>query len=139
MNRSKSLLVILLGAALMALIFTSCGKDDGSSSNGGSTHELVGTWNLTAITVDGTPYSGTGTVTFNSSKTFSMSVTIEGTEHVTENGTWTTTGKNINFTLASGEVATIPYTLSGTNLSFEVEMELSDGNLWDLGLTLSKS
>jgi len=112
MQKSRSLIVILLSAVLMALIFTSCGKDDSSSSNGG-THELVGAWNLTSYTVNGQnmAFTGSSTMTFRSDNTFTGTATEDSVTE-TSHGTWSTSGSSLTI-IVEGVTTTISYSVSG--------------------------
>jgi len=112
MQKSRSFIVILLSTALMALIFTSCGKDDGSSSNGG-THELVGSWNLTSASVNGQNQSinGSSTITFGSDNTFTGTSTEDGVTD-TGHGTWSTSGSSLTI-IVEGVTTTVSYSVSG--------------------------
>jgi len=113
MYRSRSLIVILLGIALISLIFAGCGKDEGSSSNGEGTHELVGTWKITGTTVNGQnrPINGTSIMTFRSDNTLTATITVNG-ETDTGHGTWSTSGSSLTL-IVEGETTTATYSVSG--------------------------
>lgn len=125
--RRRSLSVVAGAALFVAIAFSGCGDKSNPVSAGGSS--LVGTWNMTTLTMGGmTLTAGTSTVTtaqtFNSNNTYSQ-ITVDylntPVTRDTTTGTWATSGsKLITTTTGTTGADTGTYAISGNQLTVSI-------------------
>lgn len=133
---SRAMASLRCVAALAAVAaFAGCGGSDSSDNNGGggsTAPVLTGTWTLNqgtvnSITLPTTTY-GTATLTLNADGTAQVNATPTGGTSQTYNGTYTTSGNTIAFTVpgvpASAGV-TMPVTATYTFDADSLELQLT--------------
>ena len=124
-NLRFSLLTVLLTLTLV-LFNTGCDSDD--SGNNPSSNPLVGTWELSTVTVQGIslPVSTLGifaSIVTREDGTFTASTTYNGdTESST--GTWSSTSSTITLS-ADGESYTLPYDIENNVLTITASDDLT--------------
>lgn len=125
MFKKTFLRTFIIFLAITALFFIDCKKDESTEPEDSG---LVGTWNLTKLTVvsEGEPMVLTGDILsqmgaywilkFKSDNTFESNYKLEaGPEY--ETGTWSASGNELSITFDSGGSETFDYTLSGNVLT----------------------
>ena len=130
MKNSVSKILFILCMILLMMLVTSGDCDKSSGTGPTDPADLVGTWELTSMTMPN-PY-GSGTVTIppslaevsmtiilNADSTFTMTVIIESDTDILT-GTYTATSTQITFTSTEG-VMVLPYTLSGNQITVDFE------------------
>lgn len=127
----KILLMMML--LLTAFTFAACSSDDDDSDNDVliSETELVGTWNMTQITVNGqtVPLNGYAYVTFNSDKTYHIVFMDYDYE-----GTWKLEGNTITGVTSDPVVETMRIT-SKSGQSVHIAYSNSDGKKMEIDCT----
>ena len=131
MKKPKAVLTAVLYVLFLALLIPGCSKDSTSTDDNGDTHELVGTWRLSTLTVEGVTATAaqagmSWTLTFRSNDTFTISLTMEGNTD-TGSGDWSVSGRTV--TIDDGdETWSFTYTMSGNTFSTLIEdFEFEDG------------
>ena len=119
----KSNLLVVTYLLLFVPFIINCGDDDNPVA---SVDELVGTWDLTKITmtagsgtliIDKPPNEDLMIVTFNNDKTYQTIDNLEDEDTpVTETGTWSVSGNEITL-VEPDESVTMDYSISGNKLT----------------------
>jgi len=127
MYRLKLITILIFIISLSVLFFVNCGDDNG---NGPAEHELVGTWELTKITIIVSEVTTTltpeladmyMTLVVNADNTFSMTQTQEGVTE-TDTGTWDPSESKAVFTV-EGETIIVDYTVTGNKVTLSYWQE----------------
>jgi hypothetical protein len=122
---TKALIIAVFSILLSTFAFTGCNKDS-NPADPGQQNDLVGIWNLSAMTAGGKPvtFADMGIqslfATFKADLKYSVTMThLDGTSEA-QNGTYPTTGNQITLTDSTGLVTSGTYALSGNNLTFSL-------------------
>jgi len=102
MEKSKSFITFTLFAALVTIFITSCGKDDESPTEPSAPIDIVGTWDLTKMTLT-TPTDTTVTTTdelaikmiLKSDHTFAEITVFDQDSTSSRSGTWSISGSTV--------------------------------------------
>lgn len=119
---------------LTVITFAACSSDDDDDDNNSTSiteTELIGTWDMTQITVNGksAPLNGTAYITFSSDKTFHIVFMDYDYE-----GTWKLEGNTITGVTPDPVVETMPVTsIRGKNV--HIAYSNSDGRKMEIDCT----
>ena len=115
----------LLIVFFSSLTFNGCKKDDSNPVAPGD--ELVGTWQLTKLTITylGTKYDYTPaqanfsmTLVIKSDRTYQTTTVDQGVTSI-ESGTWSLSNGKINIKHQDGSTESVSYTLVGNKLTYD--------------------
>ena len=127
---------------VMLFMGSTCDKSTNSKDEENPQNQLIGTWVLTTMSVNGVmlPIEMVGwsmTITFKADNTYTKTMDVgEGEE--TETGTWSATTTELT-TTSNGVSETFPYSISGDKLSITLTIDIDeDGTDDTVVLTFTK-
>jgi hypothetical protein len=150
MKKINLKLALTILASLLMLLTFGCNKKDGNNPVGGGDSELVGSWTLTGATINpGTDsaqvfdqtllqFAGVSIVlAINSDGSYSMTTTDpDGTS--VENGNWSVTNGNITITAQGEQAFTTTYSITGNQLTLNVNEIEFGGDVFPAILIFTK-